>query len=174
MKALIALPLLLCSVATFAAPSSLYQKLQQANPSPLQIIALVEQQYRQHGQIIEFEVEQERGQIVYEVTLANDDRQITEMELSASGELLSLEQEAAESDDQASYDAIEAFSQRYQSLSQLLKATIGDTNEQLYEAQLDANRGIHFLEIELLGANGKRKLALNLDTGKQLPILQWD
>ncbi|MBY5993369.1 PepSY domain-containing protein [Ferrimonas balearica] len=175
MKHLIWLPLFLLAFPGWAA-SELYLQLEKnPSPAPLTILKQVERDYGHQGQVIEFELELEAGAITYEVSLAAPERgQTLELKLDRTGGLLEKEWESDELDDESERVALRALRNRPGRFADLVALAIAGQEGFLLEAQLDHNIGISYLEVELLTPQGKRKLALDLDTGERLPILQWD
>ncbi|ABO21968.1 PepSY domain-containing protein [Shewanella loihica] len=158
----------------------------QANPAVLELLSdsqsltpqkmILQAEKSYPGVISEFQIDVENGQLIYEISMINTkDDTISEFEFWAKdGRLIRQKVEALEADDKDELKAVRLLKEMEQSFSQLLKLAMGDSNAHILEAQLDHDLGISYLELKLIDANGKHKIAFDIENQRPLPLLKWD
>lgn len=99
------------------------------------------------GQVLEVELERERGQLIWEVELAEDNGRVVELELDAvSGDVLVQEIEDEEAPTLANYVG----------LNDALAAVAATESGMLIEAELELDDGAPVWEIKALSAGDQR------------------
>lgn len=165
--------LMLISGVAFA-DSDLWQHLSQAqHVAPIKLMQDVERQFP--GVIAEFNTELDQGELKYEIDVINPrDNSVTELVYRArDGRLLHRQTEKLTSEDKNELQAATKILEHNQTFSQLITQAVQAHQAFVVEAQLDRDLGINYLELELLNAEGKVKLAFDIDQQKPLPLLTW-
>ncbi|MFV7784779.1 PepSY domain-containing protein [Shewanella marisflavi] len=157
-----------------------------ANPAVLELLSdsqsltpqkMIEQAEKTYpGVISEFQIDVENGQLIYELSMINTKEDaITEFEFWAKdGRLIRQKVEGLEADDKDELKAVKLLKEMDQSFSQLLKLAMGGSGAHILEAQLDHDLGISYLELKLIDANGKHRIAFDIENQRPLPLLKWD
>ncbi|MGO3299306.1 MAG: hypothetical protein ACTILD_01060 [Pseudoalteromonas sp.] len=175
MKKVLLFSLLFISSISSAASSATYEKLHHAkSATPTAILEKVENKYKSEAVIVEFELEFEKGKTTYEVTLYQANRKrFIELLLDKDGHLIELEYEAPELDEQDEIAAADIMQKKGYTM-QLLVAKLNDSSEHyLIEAQLEQDMGITYMVATFVNERGRHKKAIDLTTGKSLPLLRW-
>ncbi len=167
------LGLMLISGVAFA-ESDLWQHLSQVqHVAPIKLMQDVERQFP--GVIAEFSTELDDGVLTYEIDVINPkDKSMTELVYRArDGQLLRRQTGNLTSEDKNELQAAAKILEHNQTFSQLINQAMRTHQAFVVEAQLDRDLGINYLELELLNADGKVKLAFDIDQQKPLPLLTW-
>ena len=162
------------SAQTWAEQSVLDLLSDEQNLSPQALMLKIEKQYS--GVISEFEIDVEKGVLIYEISLIDTDSEtITEFEFNAKdGQLLSQKVEALEADDMDGLQAVILMEDINQSFYSLVHKAMDGRHGHIVEAQIDHDLGISYLEIKLINAAGKHRLAFDIKNQRPLPLLTWD
>ncbi|MGI2260952.1 hypothetical protein [Shewanella sp. GXUN23E] len=167
------LGLVLISGVAFA-DTDLWQYLSQTqHVEPIKLMQDVERQFP--GVIAEFNTELDKGELKYEIEVINPrDKSLTELVYRASdGSLLHRQTEKLKSEDKNDLEAAAKILEHNQTFSQLIIQAMQTRQAVVVDAQLDRDLGINYLEVELLNADGRVKLAFDIDQQKPLPLLTW-
>lgn len=168
------LTLLLISGVAHAAPS-LWQLLSQTpHVTPITVMQDLEQRFP--GVIAQFNAVFDQGELIYEIEILNpQNNSVTELEVRGKdGILLRHETEKLAPEDHNEFKAALKVIEHKQTFSELIQQAMQQHQAFLVEAQLDRDLGINYLELELSTADGKQKLAFDIDQQKPLPLLTWD
>ncbi|NMH66196.1 PepSY domain-containing protein [Shewanella salipaludis] len=168
------LSLSLLTWMSVAAPS-LYSLLSQGQyRPPMQVMLQLEQHYP--GVITQFDIDVQNGELIYEFNMLDPDAKTTVgfAFKAADGSLLEQKVAKLESDDLEELAAVTLMRQQKLQFSQLVTLATGDLDAYLIEAQLDHDLGISYLELKLLSAAGRHKLAFDIANLRPLPLLKWD
>lgn len=175
MKKLLLVCLLFVTSISIAASSAIFEKLHQANaPTPSAILQKIENKYSNKAVIVEFELEFEKGNIVYEVTLYQaSNARFIELLVDQKGNMIELEYNAPELDDQEEIAAAELMRHKGYTMQGLLSKMHDPAHQYLIEAQLEQDMGVTYMVATFVTAQGRHKKAIDLATGKDLPLLRW-
>ncbi|GGI87244.1 hypothetical protein GCM10007978_26210 [Shewanella hanedai] len=162
------------SAQTLAEQSVLGMLLDKQNLSPQALMLRIEKQYS--GVISEFEIDVERGELIYEVSLIDTENEtITEFEFKAKdGQLIHQKVETLEADDKDGLQAVLLMEEINQSFYSLVHKAMDGRHGHIVEAQIDHDLGISYLEIKLIDEAGKHRLAFDIKNQRPLPLLTWD
>ncbi|GAA4887926.1 hypothetical protein [Ferrimonas pelagia] len=152
------------------AVSSLIERFSSGQfPVPVEILKQVEAEYAGKAQILEFEVERRGAGQRYDILLVEQShrRRVIGLRLDGHGELLRKEVESPLNEDDA-LTALMALQRRGIALSELVQQGINAHSAYLVELSLDHDRGISYLELDLINTEGKHTLAYDLITGERL------
>ncbi|MCE9687878.1 hypothetical protein LZP73_16990 [Shewanella sp. AS16] len=158
-----------------AAPPSLYSLLSQGQyQPPMQVMLQLEQNYP--GVITQFDIDVQNGELIYEFNMLDPDAKTTVgfAFKASNGSLLEQKVAKLESDDLEELAAVTLMRQKQLKFSQLITLATGELDAYLTEAQLDHDLGISYLELKLLSAAGRHKLAFDIANLRPLPLLKWD
>ncbi|KEQ17820.1 PepSY domain-containing protein [Endozoicomonas numazuensis] len=165
------LGLFLVSTAALAGQEDVLLRLalENAKIKPEQAIQKITDRYS--GFLSEFGIDDEDGSMVYEFTII-DPQDSVELEVimdADSGKIWLDEKDAISS------NALKR--KKYQLLmnsGMTLKKAVDEAQKivpgQLVEAELEQEKGIVFFEIELLTDKGERKVIVDLQSGKPIPV----
>lgn len=175
MKKLLLTCLCLISGLAFAASSAIFNMLDSSSaPAPIDVLFGIEQRYAENAVIVEFEFEIEKGQRVYEVTLYQTKKQrFIELLLDHSGHIIEQEYEQPELDEQEEIAAANLMTKKGYTLHDLVKQLDDEPTHYLIEAQLEQDMGITYMVATFVTNKGRHKKAIDLETGKNLPLLRW-
>ncbi|GIU17052.1 hypothetical protein TUM4644_01850 [Shewanella colwelliana] len=142
--------------------------------TPQMLMAQVERQYP--GVISGFDIDVENGELIYEISIIDTQAEtISEFEFWAKdGSLIHQKVEPIEADDHDGVRAVQVLINSDLSFSHLVKLAVGSSKAHVIEAQLDHDLGISYLELKLIDANGKHKIAFDIEKQRPLPLLKWD
>ena len=162
------------SVSSWAEQSVLELLSDEQNLSPQELILKVEKEYS--GVICDFEIDVENGELIYEVSVIDAEREtVTEFEFKAKGGgLLNQKVERLEVADKYGLKAVILIEKMGQTFYSLVNNAMHDRNGYIVGAKIDHDLGISYLEIKLVDAAGKRKLAFDIESQRPLPLLTWD
>lgn len=170
------LGLLLVSTAVVAGQDDIITRLaiENARFKPEQAIEKVLKEHK--GALSEFSVEDDDDRILYEFTLIDREKGVeVELEMSAeTGEILDKDQERIRS----WRSSTKKFGKKkYQLLFDgkvTLESAVAEAKKlvpgTLVEAELEQEKGVIFFEIEILTDNGVRKVIVDLQSGKLIPV----
>lgn len=175
MKKLVLTCLCLISGLAFAASSAIFNMQNSSTaPAPTEVLYNIEQHYAKNAVIVEFELEIENGQSVFEVTLYEAKKQrFIELLLDSAGKVIELEYEAPELDEQEEIAAANLMSRKGYTLHGLVTQLDSEPTHYLIEAQLEQDMGITYMVATFVTSKGRHKKAIDLETGKNLPLLHW-
>ncbi|TMO73242.1 hypothetical protein CWC17_11355 [Pseudoalteromonas sp. S3785] len=175
MKYILLTVTLFASAFCHANSSAIFNKLSQANaPSAQQILAKIEKSFASQGIIVEFELEFEKGITVYEVTLFDlNNNRFIELIVNAQGLVIEQEYEQPELDEEDEVAAAKLMKKKNYQMYQLVKQLSPAPPYYLIESQLEQDIGITYLVATFITAKGRHKKAIDLATGKNLPLLRW-
>lgn len=144
------------------------------NLSPQALMLKVEKEYS--GVICDFEIDVENGELIYEVGVIDTEREtLTEFEFKAKdGGLINQKVERLEAADKYGLKAVILIEEMEQTFYSLVDKAMEDRNGHIVGAKIDHDLGISYLEIKLIDAMGKRKLAFDIKSQRPLPLLTWD
>ncbi|ACA89033.1 MULTISPECIES: PepSY domain-containing protein [Shewanella] len=162
------------SAPTWAEKSVLELLSDRQNLSPQSLMLKIEKQYS--GVICEFEIDVENGELIYEVSIIDTQREtITEFEFKAKdGHLINQKVETLEADDKDGLKAVNLMEDIGQSFYSLVHKAMDGRHGHILEAQIDHDLGISYLEIKLIDETGKHRLAFDIQNQRPLPLLTWD
>lgn len=162
------------SAQTWAEQSVLDLLLDKQTLSPQALMLRIEKKYS--GVISEFEIDIEKGELLYEVTLIDTENEtITEFEFKAKdGQLIHQKVETLEADDEGSLQAVLLMEDINQSFYSLVHRAMDGRYGHIVEAQIDHDLGISYLEIKFIDEAGKHRLAFDIKNQLPLPLLTWD
>lgn len=175
MKNFLFISLLFLSNFCVAANSAIFEKLEMSSaPTPLEILKKIENQYINQAVVVEFEIEFEDGDTTYEITLYQASRkQFIELLVNKEGVLLELEYNHPEIDEQEEIAAAELMTKKGFLMQDLVIELDTDANRFLVEAQLEQDMGVTYMVATFVNIKGSHKKAIDLTTGKNLPLLRW-
>ncbi|MFU2511647.1 MAG: hypothetical protein ACTH4U_03030 [Pseudoalteromonas prydzensis] len=175
MKKLLLVSLLFVTSMSIAASSAIFAKLHQANaPTPSAILQKIENEYSNKAVIVEFELEFEKGNTTYEVTLYQaSSARFIELLVDQNGSLIELEYNAPELDEQEEIAAAELMRHKGYTMQGLVRKMHDPAHQYLIEAQLEQDMGVTYMVATFITAQGRHKKAIDLATGKDLPLLRW-
>ncbi|MDQ9090174.1 hypothetical protein RC083_01065 [Pseudoalteromonas haloplanktis] len=175
MKKLLLLSFLFITSISIAASTAVFDKLHQANaPSPQSILQKIENEYAKKAVVVEFELEFEHGKTTYEVTLYQAEKhRFIELLVDQQGKLIELEYDAPEIDEQEEIAAATLMSQKGLTMQGLVAQLDSPAHQYLLEAQLEQDMGITYMVATFVTEQGRHKKAIDLATGKDLPLLRW-
>lgn len=167
------------STVAFAGHDDIITRLavENARISPDEAIALVTKHYP--GTLKEFRVEDDEDELIYEINLIDPDaKEEIELEVSAqSGKIVREDRDALNS--WFSFRNISG-KKKYQYLLQnkiTLQSAIAEAQKiepgVLIEAELEQEKGVVFFEIKMITDKGKRKVIVDLDSGKPIPVTRY-
>lgn len=162
------------SASTWAEQSVLELLSDRQNLTPQALMLKIEKQY--FGVICEFEIDVENGELIYEVSLIDTEREtITEFEFKAKGgHLIHQKVETLEAADKDGLQAVLLMEDINQSFYTLVHKAMNGRHGHILEAQIDHDLGISYLEIKLIDEEGKHRLAFDIQNQRPLPLLTWD
>lgn len=154
---------------------AIFNKLNTAkDPSAQSILNKIETKYVNQGVIVEFELEFEKGITVYEVTLFDEqNKRFIELIVNAQGKVIEQEYEQPELDEEDEVAAAKLLKQKNYRMHELVKSISPAPPYYLLESQLEQDIGITYLVATFITEKGRHKKAIDLATGKNLPLLQW-
>ena len=175
MKKLVIICLVIFSSISLAASSAIFSMLDTSDtPAPRKVLNQIEQRYADQAIIVEFELEIEQGKATYEVTLYQTAQQrFIELLLDHNGQVITLEYKNPELDEQEEVAAAAIMKRKKLSMQQLVQQLDNNPQHYLIEAQLEQDMGISYMVATFVTAEGKHKKAIDLETGKHLPLLRW-
>lgn len=175
MKKILLFSLLFISSISSAKSSAIYEKLHHAKSAkPTAILEKVENKYKSEAVIVEFELEFEKGITVYEVTLFDlNNNRFIELIVNAQGQVIEQEYEQPELDEEDEVAAAKLMKKKNYQMHQLVKQLSPAPPYYLIESQLEQDIGITYLVATFITAKGRHKKAIDLATGKNLPLLRW-
>ncbi|MCL1056443.1 hypothetical protein L2729_00370 [Shewanella gelidimarina] len=143
-------------------------------PSPIEMMQKLELQHP--GVISEFEAELDNGELIYEFKMIDPQaKTITEYEYRAiDGSLKERDIGRLKNDDKDELAGIMMLQQSGLTFSEMLTLVCKDSTGHLVKAEVDNDLGISYIELEMLDAEGKRKLAFDMENKQLLPLLKWD
>lgn len=175
MKNIVLVGLLFVSSFCVASNSAIFEKLNASSAAPpLNILTKIENQYLNKAVIVEFELEFDDGRTTYEVTLyQKSHHRFIELLLDESGQLEEFEYEAPEVDDQEEIAAVKLMLKKELLIQDLVNQLINSKEQFLIEAQLEQDVGVTYMVATFVTSQGRHKKAIDLATGKNLPLLRW-
>lgn len=165
------LSLFMVSTAVLAGQDDVVLQLaiENAKIKPEQAIMQIADRYP--GHLSEFGIDDEDGSMVYEFTIIDPEDSV-ELEV-----IMDAESGKIWLDDKDSLSSKALKRKKYQLLmnsGMTLKKAIDEAKKivpgQLLEAELEQEKGIVFFEIELLTDKGVRKVIVDLQSGKPIPV----
>ncbi len=131
------------------------------------------------GQITELELDDYKGQAVYEIDVINlAQQQKHKLKLSLTdGEMLKNESSklsilgVSKLDDDERV-ALEQLAQSELSLQQIVATLSTKYQAQVLEFELENEKGITFYKFKLLGEQGKQRVIVDVTTGETIPVLK--
>lgn len=162
------------SAAVLAETSILALLSDEGNITPQSLFLQVERDYP--GTLSDFEIDVENGELIYELSIIDPKAEtITEFEFKAKdGRLVRQQVEVLETDDRDELIAVNLMNDKSLAFSTLVEKAMENKQAYILEAQLDHDLGISYLELKLIDANGKSKLAFDIESLRPLPLLKWD
>ncbi|MEE1674948.1 PepSY domain-containing protein [Agarivorans aestuarii] len=131
------------------------------------------------GQITELELDDYRGQAVYEVDVVNlAQEQKHKLKLSlADGEMLKNESSklsilGVSKLDEDERIALEQLAESELSLQQTVAMLNNKYQAQVIEFELENEKGITFYKFKLLGEQGKQRVIVDVASGETIPVLK--
>ncbi len=137
--------------------------------------ALDQAQKAVSGLAYEYELEDEDGQLYHEIKIMNFDTETRhKLRISVSDGTLTDEQEKRSCgvvcrDDEVL--AARALKESGYSLSQALADGAPGSRQLLEEAEVELERGVRYIKLEWVGADGKRDTLIDIDSGQVIPSL---
>jgi hypothetical protein len=175
MKHIFLSALFFCSGLCHASSSAIFDKLNNANePSPQSILKNIETEYLNTAVIVEFELEFEKGKTTYEVTLFEQkNNRFIELLVDVKGKLIELEYAPPELDEDDEVAAAKLMRKKNYRMYQLVQLLDSTQTQYLIEAQLEQDMGVTYMVATFVSLKGRHKKAIDLATGKNLPLLRW-
>jgi len=177
-------PKLLCAALAFTSLSAIADDdnalsalaLQRANYSLEQAVEKVSNDYQ--GQIVEFEVDDYQNQATYEIEMIN---LVTEEKhkLQVSLEDGSILKEKSKStkilginrlDDDELFALKELQSAEF-NLSETIQRLKEKYNADIFEFELESEKGISFYKFKLMGEQGMKRVLVDIKTGSIIPVM---
>lgn len=180
-KVVASIALLISSTASFADEDDAISALvlNQAQFSIEQAIKQVSSNYP--GQIIELELDEHKGQSVYEIKIIDiNAEQEQKLYLSLeNGEVLKTQTKSLKilgvnklDDDER--QALIALQDSEFSLSKTLAELESSLQGKVHEFELENEKGITYYQFDLMTQSGKRKMIVDVASGQQIPMTRHD
>lgn len=166
--------LLLVSGSAFA-NQGLYSLMSTGDyPSPIEMMQKLEQEHS--GLISEFEADLANGELIYEFKMIDPQaKTIIKYEYRAiDGSLKEREVGRLKKDDKDELAGIMVLHKSGLTFSEMLTMVCKESTGNVVKAEVDNDLGISYIELEILDADGKRKLAFDMENKQLLPLLKWD
>ncbi|GHF01939.1 hypothetical protein [Thalassotalea profundi] len=175
MKYIFLIALFFYNSLCYASSSAIFDKLNNENkPSPQTILKKIETEYLNTAVIVEFELEFEKGQTNYEVTLFEQKyNRFIELLIDVQGKLVELEYAPPELDEDDEVAAAKLMRKKNYRMYQLVQSIDSSQTQYLIEAQLEQDMGVTYMVATFVSIKGRHKKAIDLATGKNLPLLRW-
>ena len=147
--------------------------IENATIQPDVAIATVTSKYK--GKLKEFELEDHDDKLVYEISLIDAEAgEEIRLEMSAeSGEIIKEERSSIGSWFSRSWRSKEKY-QRLQESEVTLQDAVAKAQKiepgVLMEVELEQEKGVVFFEVKLITNKGKRKVIVDLTSGKPIPV----
>ncbi len=134
-----------------------------------QAIEKVSQEYK--GSIVEFEVDDHRGQASYEFEIVNlQSEQKYKLQVSnEDGSILKEKTTNLKSDEKEAVNTLTAAKLNLKSTLTLVRQKY---NAEVVEFELKNKKGITFYKFKLYDENGRKRIIVDVETGEMVPVMK--